>query len=65
MQIKYRYKKGSLLKTNCPYFRSFFSGEVEYKMSPKVGSGYCKSECEYFVEVDEDNQIVECKYENS
>lgn len=62
MQIKYRFRKGSLLKTNCPYRTSFIVEGTEYKVVPKVGSGICKV-CEFFGGVDVDTQTVECKHD--
>jgi hypothetical protein len=62
MQIKYRFMRGSLLKTNCPYKTSCIVGGKEIDVIPKVGSGACK-ECEFFGGVDAEKQIVECNYE--
>lgn len=62
MQIKYRFMRGSLLKTNCPYKTSCVVGGKEINVIPKVGSGACKT-CEFFDVIDEEKQIVECNHD--
>ena len=62
MIIKYRFMKGTLLKTNCPNRNTFSSGGGEFKFPPKVGSGWCKTECKFFGSIDAEKQEVECKY---
>lgn len=55
MIIKYDKSKRGLLSTICP--RSFFGNVM-------VGSKMC-SRCKYFVSVDREQRLVDCKYNQS
>lgn len=59
MKIQFKTEYEWYCTTPCPYgFLDGFTGDVK-----KVGSNSC-SDCKHFVDIDNENNIIECDYEN-
>ena len=46
--LSYTYTMGQMLSTSCPFKTYYVYDGFTLEVPPKVGSGYCLKECEYF-----------------
>ena len=63
-ELKYRIIRGSQLFNNCPYLEKFSDNidSTVFPFPPKVGSGYCKGICKFFLYHIDKKCIIGCNY---